>query len=90
MTDMQAIVFEALAKGRLIFPFKDELFKLRKWAAQGPLTEAEIARLNTLEAAYERVKSKDKWFHSAMQSGDTEGARQYAEEALAICRDLAQ
>lgn len=89
MTDPQAIVFEALARGRLIFPFKDELRELRSRAKSGPLIDAEQARMEELESAFERVKAKDAWFHAAMQSGDHEGARQVAEQALEICQEVA-
>lgn len=89
MTDPEAMVFEALARGRLIFPFKDELKALRDTAANGPLTDSENERMAELVGAFEQVKIKDKWFHSAMEGGDTETARRVAEEALEICEQVA-
>ncbi len=89
MTDPEAMVFEALSRGRLIFPFKDELSALRKHAANGELTDAETERKLALEGAFETLLVKDKWFHSAMEGGDTEAARKVAEEALQVLQDLA-
>ncbi len=84
------MVFEALARGRLIFPFKDELAALRKHAASGDLTDAEAQRKLELEGGFQTLLVKDKWFHSAMEGGDTEAARKVAEEALQVCRELGQ
>lgn len=88
MTDKQAIVFEALSRGRLIFPYRDEMADLRAQRDRGPLTDMEDERLRALEGAYERIKAKDAWFHSAMESGDTEAARQVADSALAILKEI--
>ena len=86
MTDQEAVVFEALARGRLIFPFKQEMSDLR--AMEGPLTDDESDRLADLSDAFEKIKVKDKWFHSAMEGGDTETAGKVAGEALAILEEL--
>ena len=89
MTDEQAVVMESLGRGRLIFPFKTEMSDLRQRAKAGPLTESESGRLNAIEGAFEKIKIKDQWFHSAMQGGDIESAGKIAGEALSICEDLA-
>lgn len=89
MTDPEAMVFEALARGRLIFPFKDELATLRKEFAAGPLTDAEAERKLALEGAFQTLLVKDKWFHSAMEGGDIDTARHIADEALKVCQELA-
>lgn len=89
MTDTQAVVFEALSRGRLVFPFRDEMAALRKTREAGPLTDDESERLRVLEGAFERIKAKDQWFHSAMQAGDIEAARHVAEAALAIMKEVA-
>ena len=89
MTDPEAMVFEALGRGRLIFPFKDELAELRARAKAGPLIDSEAERLSELEGAFQIMLVKDKWFNSAMQGGDLEAACKVAEEALAVCQELA-
>ena len=89
MTDDQARTFEALARGRLIFPFRGELAELRAESKRGPLTSDEAARLKDLSAAFDKVKVKDQWFHSAMLAGDIEAAAKAAEEALAILEEVA-
>ena len=89
MTPQQNIVFSALARGRLIFPFKEERSELRARAAAGPLIEDEAARLTDLDEAFEDIKAKDQWFHSAMQSGDIEAAGKVAAEALDVLQELA-
>ena len=82
------VVFSALARGRLIFPFRDEMSALR--SNQRPLIEDESARLTALSDAFEKIKIKDQWFHSAMQGGDIESAGKIAGEALSICEELAE
>lgn len=89
MTDGQAKVFEALSRGRLIFPFKEERSELRARAAAGPLIDDEAVRLADLDSAFEDIKAKDQWFHSAMQSGDIEAAGKVAAEALDVLQELA-
>ena len=81
------VVFSALARGRLIFPFRDEMSALR--SNQRPLIEDESARLTALSDAFEKIKIKDQWFHSAMQGGDWETAEKASKEAQAILEDLA-
>lgn len=87
MTDDQARVMEAVARGRLIFPFRNELKNLR--GRPGPLTSEESGRLAALEDALRNVKIKDQWFHSAMQAGDIEMAAKYAQEALEVIEAIA-
>lgn len=82
MTDEQAKVFEALSRGRLIFPYQNELDALQD--QDGPLTSDESSRLSALEGLYAKVKVKDEWFHSAMLAGDIDGAGRVAQEALAL------
>ena len=89
MTPEQDAVFSALARGRLIFPFREELSELREMAKEGPLTDSESQRLIDLEGAFQTMIVKDKWFHSAIEGGDTETARKIAEEALKVCQELA-
>lgn len=89
MTDQQARVFEALARGRLIFPFRDELRGLRDLAKSGPLTSDEQGRLTALDGAYQKIKAKDEWFHSAMLAGDQASAAKVAQDALAILKEVA-
>ena len=89
MTPEQEMVFSALARGRLIFPFRAELKELRAQSKAGPLIGGEAERLADLEAGFKEIIIKDKWFHSAMEGGDTKTARKYAEEAKEICADLA-
>ena len=89
MTDEQARVFSSLSRGRLIFPFREEADRLRSLAKSGPLTSDESERLAALEDGYKRVKVKDQGFHASMESGNLEAAGRIAEEALAICKDLA-
>lgn len=90
MTDMEAKVFESLSRGRLMFPFKDELAALRKKSQAGPLIDSEAERMTDLQGAFEVIKVKDRWFHSAMEGGDTIGAQKIAEEALAVLQELDQ
>ena len=89
MTQEQDAVFSALARGRLIFPFKAERSALRATAKRRSLIDDEAERLSDLDGAFQTMLVKDKWFHSAMQAGDTETARRVAEEALAVCQELA-
>ncbi len=89
MTDPQAVVMTALARGRLIFPFKAELSKLNKAAKAGPLTAAETERRTKLTGLRERLSAKDKWFHSAMAGGDLEAAQRVAEEARVMLEEAA-
>ncbi len=89
MTPEQNVVFSALARGRLIFPFREEMNALREQAARGPLIEDEAARLAVLSDAFEKIKKKDEWFHSAMEGGDMSAAGKIAAEALEMLRDLA-
>ena len=89
MTPEQDLVFSALSRGRLIFPFRGELKALRKQSEIGPLIGGESERLAALSKAFDEIKVKDKWFHSAMEGGDTDTAARVAGEALKICEDLA-
>ena len=88
MSDQEAAVFEAISRGRLIFPFRDELSALKKQAQAGPLTDDEQERLSELQGAFQIILTKDKWFHSAMVAGDTDTALKVAEEALKVCQEL--
>lgn len=87
MTDDQARIMEALGRGRLIFPFREELADLR--GRQGPRTSEEGERLKALEDAHRAIKTKDQWFHSAMKSGDIEAAAKVAQEVAGVLEDLA-
>lgn len=89
MTDEQARVMESLGRGRLIFPFREEMESLRAQGNQGPLTADEGSRLKDLTAAYEKIKIKDQWFHSAIQGGELDQAAKVAEEAKEILEELA-
>ena len=87
MTDEQTKVFEAVSRGRLIFPFQDEMDALSD--IDGELTDDEDSRLAELSDAFDKIKIKDEWFHSAMEGGDVDTAARVAGEALKICEDLA-
>ena len=89
MTDEQKAVFEAVSRGRLIFPFRGEREHLLDQAKAGPLASFEKARLEKIEAAYAKVRNQDERFHSAMVAGDIEGAGRIAEEALKTLESLA-
>lgn len=84
----QMQVFEALWRGRLIFPFQDELAGLREEDGSGGLTTDEQGRREVLEGAYKRVKEKDEVFHKAMVTGNDAQALTAAEEALVIIQEI--
>jgi hypothetical protein len=82
MSDVDDVVLEAVSRGRLIFPFMEELEALRKTV--GGLTEMEQARLARLEAAFEQVRGLDAAFHAAMAEQDLVTAEDIARRVLAV------
>lgn len=87
MNDDDAEVMEALTRGRLIFPFLEEMEGLR---AAGPLTVPEKARLGDLESAYSYMQTCDKKFNAAYERGDLEEALEAASKALGEMENLAE
>ena len=89
MTDQEASVLAAIARGRLIYPFLEEMRGLQELATKTELASYETARLKALEQNFAKIKTKDEWFHSAMASGNIEAAGRVAEEVLAIIKEVA-
>lgn len=85
MTEEQAIVFEAMGNGRLIFPQMSEMKELR--GINGPRTSQESGRLAVLEKAFSKISEKDRAFHSALEHGNVSGADAIAQAALKIIED---
>lgn len=84
MTDQENVVLEAVTRGRLIVPFREELLALRDEAKAGPLTGPEKSRLEILESAHEQVEGMDGAFHHAMEGGDYASAERIALQMLAV------
>lgn len=84
MTDTEQVVLEAVTRGRLVVPFREELLALREEAQAGPLTGPEQARLEVLERAYAQVAGLDAAFHNAMELGDYTAADKVARQMLAV------
>lgn len=89
MTDNENVVLEAVTRGRLICPFREELIALRDEAAAGPLTGPETQRLAVLERAYEQVEGLDGAFHTAMEAEDYTAAERVARDMLAVAEVVA-
>ena len=87
MNDDDAEVMEALTRGRLIFPFMEEMEGLR---AAGPLTAPEKVRLERLDKAYSYMKTCDEKFNAAYEAGNLEDAQAAAEKALGEMEVLAE
>lgn len=81
MTDQQAKVFGALARGRLIFPLHDERQALHEAAKTG-LTRREEARKAVVDEAFKRVEAASNDFHSAIEAGDFQAAQKAIVSAL--------
>ncbi len=89
MTEDSANVLEALTRGRLIFPFMEEMNALRDEAKAGPLLGSEKGRLAEIEAAYKEFAVHDEKFHAAYVSGNLDAAQMHAEMALRVVAGLA-
>lgn len=89
MTDTENVVLEAVTRGRLICPFREELLALREEAAAGPLTGPEKERLEVLERAYKQVEGLDDAFHKAMEAEDYNAAERVARDMLAVAEVVA-
>jgi len=87
MDEGQTLAFEALSRGRLIFPFQEEIESLR--SVRGDNTAAEVERLSRLEQGRSKIEAKDKLFNEAMRGGDLVSAERFAKEAVRIAEDLA-
>ena len=89
MTDESAEVLEALTRGRLIFPFLEEMNALRDEASAGPLLMDEKARLGELEKVFAEFEKHDKAFNAAYEAGHLELAQGHAQQALDLAQTLA-
>ena len=88
MTEDQLQVFEALRRGRLICPFRQEMLDLQKIRKYGVLTQDEERRLAVLEAAYEVIKTHDAAFNAAMKSMDYEAALPHAKAGFIVANEV--
>ena len=84
MNEREEVVLEAAARGRLIFPYMEELTRLREERKIGPLTATEKERLAGLEEVFKEFSGLDRSFHAAMASGDLTTAERAAYQALTL------
>lgn len=84
MTDDQAKVFGALARGRLIFPLHDEREALHEAEKSGGLTRRESARKVVVDEAFDRVKAASDDFHAALEANDLQAAQRAIVVAIEV------
>lgn len=89
MTEESDEVLEALTRGRLIFPFMEEMVALQGEAKQGPLLANEKVRLGKIEATFIEFQKHDNGFNAAYESGDLDKALEHGQMGLAVAEDLA-